>query len=337
MMEKSNYSLLQHNTFGIDVETKRFIEYQSVTELKQILADIDFTTTKYLHIGEGSNLLFINNFEGIIFHSAIRGIERIKEDDEYVWLKAGAGVIWDDFVEYCVNNNLSGAENLSLIPGEVGASAVQNIGAYGAEAKDIIDEVEAVNISNGNEKVFTKADCQYSYRQSIFKNELKNKYFITYVTYKLDKRPLFNCEYGNIKKELESFDEINLRNIRQAIINIRNSKLPDPKIQGNAGSFFMNPIIGEEQFKKLQVLFPDIPHYDLPDNKVKVPAGWMIDQCGWKGKGLGPVAIHDKQALVLVNRGGATGKDVLKLSDEVCESVKEKFGIEIHPEVNVIK
>jgi UDP-N-acetylmuramate dehydrogenase len=337
MMEKSNYSLLQHNTFGIDVETKRFIEYQSVTELKQILANIDLTTTKYLHIGEGSNLLFINNFEGIIFHSAIRGIERIKEDDEYVWLKAGAGVIWDDFVEFCVSNNLSGAENLSLIPGEVGASAVQNIGAYGAEAKDIIDEVEAVNISNGNEKVFTKADCQYSYRQSIFKNELKNKYFITYVIYKLDKRPLFNCEYGNIKKELESFDEINLRNIRQAIINIRNSKLPDPKIQGNAGSFFMNPIIGEEQFKKLQVLFPDIPHYDLPDNKVKVPAGWMIDQCGWKGKGLGPVAIHDKQALVLVNRGGATGKDVLKLSDEVCKSVKEKFGIEIHPEVNVIK
>jgi len=337
MMEKSNYSLLQHNTFGIDVETKRFIEYQSVTELKQILANIDLTTTKYLHIGEGSNLLFINNFEGIIFHSAIRGIERIKEDDEYVWLKAGAGVIWDDFVEFCVSNNLSGAENLSLIPGEVGASAVQNIGAYGAEAKDIIDEVEAVNTSNGNEKVFTKADCQYSYRQSIFKNELKNKYFITYVIYKLDKRPLFNCEYGNIKKELESFDEINLRNIRQAIINIRNSKLPDPKIQGNAGSFFMNPIIGEEQFKKLQVLFPDIPHYDLPDNKVKVPAGWMIDQCGWKGKGLGPVAIHDKQALVLVNRGGATGKDVLKLSDEVCESVKEKFGIEIHPEVNVIK
>ena len=336
MIDQYNYSLLSHNTFGFDVFADRFVEYTSVEELRDVLAATDLSKTKYLHIGEGSNLLFTCNYSGIIFHSAINGITKVEEDGNHVWLRAGSGVIWDDFVAYCVDHSLYGAENLSLIPGEVGASAVQNIGAYGAEVKDIIYKVETIDVNNGEEHSFSNEECHYSYRQSVFKKELKGRYFITYVTYCLNKQPNYNCEYGNIKKELEKFDGINLINIRQAVINIRQAKLPDPKVQGNAGSFFMNPIISHEAFTQLQQRFPEAPHYDLPSG-VKVPAGWMIDQCGWKGKSLGAAAVHDKQALVLVNLGGATGADILRLSDTVCKAVKNKFGIEIHPEVNVIQ
>jgi UDP-N-acetylmuramate dehydrogenase len=336
-MIQYNCSLLTHNTFGLDVKANTFIEYGSVDELKRILLQIDFRDVSYLHIGQGSNLLFIHDYQGIIFHSRIRSIEMTKENDDYVWLRVGAGVIWDDFVDYCVYHQWSGAENLSLIPGEVGASAIQNIGAYGVEVKDIIDTVEVVEVGTGRDRFFENIDCRYTYRQSIFKNELKGKYFVTYVTYRLNKRPYFNCEYGNIRAELEKFPKVNLQNIRQAIIHIRNNKLPDPKIVGNAGSFFMNPIIPRNQFLTLQVKYPDIPYYELPDNCVKIPAGWMIDKCGWKGKSLGPVAVHDKQALVLVNMGGAKGEDILCLSDAICRDVQEMFGIAIHPEVNVIE
>ncbi|MEG2573869.1 MAG: UDP-N-acetylmuramate dehydrogenase, partial [Bacteroides sp.] len=230
-----------------------------------------------------------------------------------------------------------GAENLSLIPGEVGASAVQNIGAYGAEAKDIISLVETVEIASLENKTFTNADCHFSYRQSIFKNELKGKQVVTFVTYRLNKQASFQIEYGNIKAELENYQEINLSTIRQAIISIRESKLPDPKVEGNAGSFFMNPIIPRSQFEDLQREYATIPHYDVDNEHVKVPAAWMIDNCGWKGRRLGNAGVHDKQALVLVNKGGATGADIIRLSTAVQASVKEKFGINIYPEVNFIR
>ncbi|BEG98900.1 UDP-N-acetylmuramate dehydrogenase [Bacteroides sedimenti] len=330
---KKEYSLLPHNTFGLDVKADTFIEYTTVDDLKQILADKEALGSSYLHIGSGSNLLFMTDYKGTILHSGIKGIEVIENNSDHVLVKAGAGVEWDDFVAHCVSHEWGGAENLSLIPGEVGASAVQNIGAYGVEAKDLITQVEAIEIATGKERIFTNEECNYAYRQSIFKSELKGKYMITYVTYKLSKHPVFNLEYGNIKSELAKYKEISLITIREAIIAIRNSKLPDPKIEGNAGSFFMNPIIPRTHFLELQKKFPDIPHYEIDEDHVKVPAGWMIDKCGWKGKNLGHAGVHSKQALVLVNKGGATGSEIVALAREIQASVKNTFNIDIHPEV----
>ncbi|WP_321519124.1 UDP-N-acetylmuramate dehydrogenase [uncultured Bacteroides sp.] len=333
---EKQYSLLSHNTFGFNVKTDTFIEYSSTDDLKQILCDKELLNGPYLHIGSGSNLLFTSDYKGTILHSKIQGIEVTENTNDYVLVKVGAGVEWDNFVAHCVSQGWAGVENLSLIPGEVGASAVQNIGAYGVEAKDLITQVDAVEIATAKECVFSNAECNYSYRQSIFKSELKNKFIVTYVTYKLSKNAAFNLEYGNIKAELEKYPEISLATIRQAIIAIRDSKLPDPKIEGNAGSFFMNPIIPRSQFMELQKQFPGIPFYDIDEDRVKVPAGWMIDKCGWKGKTLGHVGVHSKQALVLVNKGNATGDEIVNLSREIQASVKKLFNIEIHPEVNFI-
>jgi len=333
---EKQYSLLSHNTFGFNVKTDTFIEYSSTDDLKHILCDKELLNGPYLHIGSGSNLLFTSDYKGTILHSKIQGIEVTENTDDYVLVKVGAGVEWDNFVAHCVSQGWAGAENLSLIPGEVGASAVQNIGAYGVEAKDLITQVDTVEIATAKERTFANAECNYSYRQSIFKSELKNKFIVTYVTYKLSKNPVFNLEYGNIKAELEKCPEISLATIRQAIIAIRDSKLPDPKIEGNAGSFFMNPIIPRSQFLELQKQFPEIPFYDIDEDRVKVPAGWMIDKCGWKGKTLGHVGVHSKQALVLVNKGNATGDEIVNLSREIQASVKKLFNIEIHPEVNFI-
>lgn len=332
----NHYSMLSHNTFGIDVEAELFIEYSSVEDLQSLLSSKELLPQPFLHIGGGSNLLFVSDYKGTIFHSGIKGMEIISETEEYVMVRVGAGEVWDDFVAYCVDNEWYGAENLSLIPGEVGASAVQNIGAYGVEVKDIIERVETVEVESGKERTFANEDCSFSYRQSIFKKELKGQYIVTYVTYKLDKHTRFNLEYGNIKTELEKFDEVNLKTIRQAIIAIREVKLPDPKIEGNAGSFFMNPILSRVQFELLKQTYPDIPHYDVDEDRVKVPAAWMIDRCGWKGRLLGNAGVHDKQALVLVNKGGATGREIIALSKAVQLSVKEKFGVDIYPEVNFI-
>lgn len=330
---KKQYSLLAHNTFGLEAKADTFIEYSSIEDLKSILTDKALFSLPYMHIGSGSNLLFTSDFKGTILHSKIDGINVIEENNDYVLVRVGAGVDWDSFVEHCVSNKWAGAENLSLIPGEVGASAVQNIGAYGVEAKDLIISVETLEIATGEKRTFLNNECNYSYRKSIFKNELKNQYFITYVTFKLSKTPVFNLEYGNIKSELEKYPEISLKTIRQAIIDIRNSKLPDPKIEGNAGSFFMNPIISRELFTTLQNKYPNIPHYSVDEKLVKVPAAWMIDQCGWKGKCLGNAGVHKNQALVLVNKGNATGDEIIALSDAVRASVREKFDIDIHPEV----
>lgn len=336
MTEYTDYSLLPHNTFRMDVKAARFMEYSSEEELTAFLASGGLTSP-YLHIGGGSNLLFLSDYPGLVLHSSVKGVETVAETDERVELRVGSGVVWDDFVAYTVKKGLYGAENLSLIPGEVGASAVQNIGAYGVEAKDLVVSVDAVEAATGKKRRFTREECRYAYRDSIFKKELKGRYFVTYVTYRLSKLPVFHLDYGNVRAELEKDGmEPTLANVRRVIAAIRSNKLPDPKVTGNAGSFFMNPVVSQEQFDRLQAEYSEMPSYRLDGNRVKIPAGWLIERCGWKGKALGPAAVHDRQALVLVNRGGATGRDVLRLADEVARSVKERFGIEISPEVNLI-
>lgn len=328
------YSLLPYNTFGIDVSASRFLEYASVAELKEYIAQ-GAVTTPFLHIGGGSNLLFTKDYDGLILHSRIGGIEVTAEDSQTVSLRVGAGVVWDDFVACCVEHGWYGAENLSLIPGEVGASAVQNIGAYGVEVKDLITAVETVNVQ-GYGRVYSVEECEYAYRSSIFKRPENKSVFVTYVRFRLSKEERYTLDYGTIRQELAKYPAPTLPIVRKVIIEIRESKLPDPKVMGNAGSFFMNPIVAKEKLEALQRDYPRIPYYELPDGRVKIPAGWMIDQCGWKGKSLGPAVVHDKQALVLVNRGGAKGSDIVALSDAVRASVRDKFGIDIHPEVNVI-
>ena len=328
------YSLLPYNTFGIDVSDSRFLEYASVAELKEYIAQ-GAVTTPFLHIGGGSNLLFTKDYDGLILHSRIGGIEVTAEDSQTVSLRVGAGVVWDDFVACCVEHGWYGAENLSLIPGEVGASAVQNIGAYGVEVKDLITAVETVNVQ-GYGRVYSVEECEYAYRSSNFKRPENKSVFVTYVRFRLSKEERYTLDYGTIRQELAKYPAPTLPIVRKVIIEIRESKLPDPKVMGNAGSFFMNPIVAKEKLEALQRDYPRIPYYELPDGRVKIPAGWMIDQCGWKGKSLGPAAVHDKQALVLVNRGGAKGSDIVALSDAVRASVRDKFGIDIHPEVNVI-
>ena len=328
------YSLLPYNTFGIDVSASRFLEYASVAELKEYIAQ-GAVTTPFLHIGGGSNLLFTKDYDGLILHSRIGGIEVTAEDSQTVSLRVGAGVVWDDFVACCVEHGWYGAENLSLIPGEVGASAVQNIGAYGVEVKDLITAVETVNVQ-GYGRVYSVEECEYAYRSRIFKRPDNKSVFVTYVRFRLSKEERYTLDYGTIRQELAKYPAPTLPIVRKVIIEIRESKLPDPKVMGNAGSFFMNPIVAKEKLEALQRDYPRIPYYELPDGRVKIPAGWMIDQCGWKGKSLGPAAVHDKQALVLVNRGGAKGSDIVALSDAVRASVRDKFGIDIHPEVNVI-
>lgn len=322
------------NTFGIDVSASSFFEYHSEDELQKKI-ETGGISMPYLHIGSGSNLLFIKDYEGTVLHSRITEIEVIAENENQVSVRVGAGMIWDDFVAYCVGKGWYGLENLSLIPGEVGASAVQNIGAYGVEVKDFITSVNTISIF-GKKRVFQTRECEYAYRKSIFKRPEMKSVFVTYVTFCLSKKESYTLDYGTIRQELTKYSIVDLETLRRVIIEIRESKLPDPKILGNAGSFFMNPIVSRVQFEELQRQFPSMPHYDIDEERVKIPAGWMIDQCGWKGKALGPAAVHDKQALVLVNLGGATGSDIVALSDAVRASVYEKFRIEIFPEVNFI-
>ena len=332
-----NYPLLAHNTFGMDVEASVFVEYESVTELKEILLHQLCPEGKWLHIGGGSNLLFTGDFDGMILHSAIKGFEVVSENEDEVLVRAGAGEVWDDFVAYTVEKGWYGAENLSLIPGEVGASAVQNIGAYGVEAKDLIVKVDTLEVETGKERVFGNEECGYAYRESVFKHALKGKYIVTHVTYRLFQRPSYRLDYGNVRAELEKRGcELTLENVRQTIIDIRESKLPDPKVQGNAGSFFMNPIVPRPLFEELLGKYPSMPFYEVDAERVKIPAAWMIDQCGWKGKQLGRAGVHNKQALVLVNCGGATGQEIIALSEEIQRSVFDKFGVRISPEVNFI-
>lgn len=345
MKDLKDYSLLAHNTFGIDAKCSRFVEYASVEEAQQLVVSLTEADQPLLILGGGSNLLLTGDYQGTVLHSAIKGIEVMEnssfenQEDEKgsVFLKCGSGEVFDDVVAYAVEHGYHGAENLSIIPGEVGASVVQNIGAYGVEAKDIIYKVEAVEIATGKVVNFDNADCQYSYRQSKFKHEWRDKYLVTHVIYRLSKTFTPDLDYGNIRTSLAAkhIAEPSAQQLRDVIIEIRNAKLPDPKVEGNAGSFFMNPIVEKAKYDELAAQYPGMPHYTIDAEHEKIPAGWMIDQCGWKGKSLGRAGVHDKQALVLVNRGGATGEEIVKLCETIRKDVFEKFGIEIHPEVNV--
>ena len=333
MKDCKNYSLLPHNTFGIEAQCARFLEYTDEQEALQVATILRNTSSPYIIIGGGSNLLLTRDFEGIVVHSACKGIRR-----EGNRLTCGSGEVFDDVVAESIEMGLYGAENLSLIPGDVGASAVQNIGAYGAEAKDLIRSIRAVEIATGHVCIFENAECEYGYRQSRFKQDWKNQYLIVSVEYQFSETFHPHLDYGNIRAELErqGIAEPTAQQLRQTIIDIRNAKLPDPKVQGNAGSFFMNPVVSRAKFESLLAEYPQMPHYTIDADHEKIPAGWMIDQCGWKGKSLGRAGVHDKQALVLVNRGGATGQEIVDLCNTIRADVKEKFGIDIHPEVNII-
>lgn len=338
MKDIKNYSLLAHNTFGIEARCHRFLEYSSVEEAQQIVSSLTTEDEPLLILGGGSNLLLTGDYPGTVLHSAIKGIKVLSDKElASVFLECGSGEVFDDVVAFAVENGYHGAENLSIIPGEVGASAVQNIGAYGVEAKDIIYKVEAVEIATGKLVVFDNADCEYSYRQSKFKHEWRDKYLVTHVIYRLSRTFVPDLDYGNIRSSLEKkgIASPTAQQLREIIIEIRNAKLPDPKVQGNAGSFFMNPIVEKAKYEELASQYLGMPHYTIDAEHEKIPAGWMIDQCGWKGKSLGKAGVHDKQALVLVNRGGATGADIVRLCETIQNDVKEKFGIEIHPEVNI--
>lgn len=331
------YSLLHHNTFGIDASCREFREYDSVEQLREWLPGLK--GKKWLHIGGGSNLLFCNDYDGIILHSAIKGIEVVARDEHRIHLRVGAGEVWDEFVAFCVNHGYYGLENLSLIPGEVGASAVQNIGAYGVEAGRLIETVETVEAETGNARSFTRGECGYGYRNSVFKQALKGKYIVTYVTFCLSLDFAPDLKYGAVRRELERRGveprKLTAGQLRNLIVEVRKSKLPDPSELGSAGSFFMNPVVPTTVFEALLKQYPEMPHYLMSDG-VKIPAGWMIEQCGWKGKNLGPAGVYAKQALVLVNLGGATGTDIVRLSEAVQKDVRQKFGIDIKPEANFI-
>ena len=336
MRDLTDYSLLAHNTFGIDAKCHRFIEFDSEEELIIILSSLSERDKPLLLLGGGSNLLLTTDYPGTVLHSCIKGKE-VTIEGETVYLRCGSGEVWDDVVAYSVQKGWYGMENLSWIPGQVGASGVQNIGAYGIEVKDLIETVETVEIATGKKRTFTNAECEYAYRQSKFKNEWRDRFMITYVTYRLSKSFIPHLDYGLIRASLreKGIEKPTAKELRELIIDIRKAKLPDPKDEGNAGSFFMNPIVDSTKFKDLLQIYPDMPHYIIDEAHIKIPAGWMIEQCGWKGKTLGKAGVHSKQALVLVNKGGATGQDVVKLYKTIQADIFERFGITLKPEVNI--
>ena len=341
-----NIPLKKYNTFGIDVCAASFANFNTVDELSELL-EVNKQKTenrKPLILGGGSNILFTKNFDGLVLKNEIAGIEKINEDDEYVYVRAGAGVNWHSLVLHCIKNNWAGVENLSLIPGNVGASPMQNIGAYGVEIKDVFHSLEAFHITERKTVNFNVSDCEFGYRESVFKRKFKNQFVITSVTYRLSKRPNFNISYGAIEQELEKMDvkELSIQAISQAVINIRSSKLPNPAEIGNAGSFFKNPEIEKGHFDKLKATYPAIVGYPLENGNVKLAAGWLIEQCGpqesvtWKGYRNGDAGCHAKQALVLVNYGNAKGDEIYALSELILKSVKEKFAVVLEREVNII-
>lgn len=336
---QENISLKPYNTFGIEAKAKYFTTFQSANELEELLSDEKLQASNHkLILGGGSNLLFTQDFDGVVMKNEIAGIEVIKEDDEFVYVKAGAGENWHQFVLYCLNHNYAGVENLSLIPGNVGASPMQNIGAYGVEIKDVFYELEAFHVVDKAKQCFSLTDCAFGYRESVFKREYKNQFAIISVTYRLRKQPIFNTSYGAIQQELDSMGvkELSIQVISQAVINIRSSKLPDWKIVGNAGSFFKNPQIPNEQLQELKERFPNIVAFPTDTHHAKLAAGWLIEQCGWKGYRKGDAGCYPKQALVLVNYSSAKGGELFKLSEEIIRSVKEKFGVQLEREVNIV-
>jgi UDP-N-acetylmuramate dehydrogenase len=334
MRVQSNYSLKAYNTFGIDVYAKEFAAFQSKDELAELLK-LQLTP---LILGGGSNILFTGNYDGLVLKNEIKGIEIVKEDNESIYIKVGAGEGWHRFVMYCIENNYAGVENLSLIPGNVGASPMQNIGAYGVEIKEVFHELEAYHIKDGTIVKFGLADCEFGYRESVFKKKYKNQFVILNVTYRLSKVPKFNVSYHALEEELKKMkvQELSIKAISQAVTNVRQSKLPDPANIGNAGSFFKNPEISKSKFDLVKEVYADMPGYKMSGDLCKVPAAWLIEQCGWKGYRKGDAGCHVKQALVLVNYSHASGKEIYELSEAIKVSVKEKFDIELSREVNII-
>ncbi len=332
---QKNISLKPFNSFGIDVPAKYFVAFTAIEELKELVSK--FTTEKILLLGGGSNILFTRSFDGAVLKNNLKGIELINEDAAYYYVKAQAGENWHGFVQYCIDHNYAGIENLSLIPGNVGASPMQNIGAYGIEIKDVFHELEAWHLTEHTLQVFRLQDCAFGYRESIFKNRYANQFAILNVTYRLRKQPVWNTSYGAIEKELEKMQvkELSIKAISDAVIRIRSSKLPDPKIMGNAGSFFKNPVISLSQYEQLKTVFPSIPGYPAQENFIKVAAGWLIEQCGWKGYRKGDAGCYDKQALVLVNFGQAQGQEIFDLSASIIETVFDRFRIQLEREVNI--
>lgn len=352
---ENNISLKNLNTFGIDVYAKHFATFKTIDDLSEILESKKPQTLptgrqasnlkpQTLILGGGSNILFTKNVDGLVLKNEISGIEKIKEDERSIYIKAGAGENWHSFVLYCLEHNYAGVENLALIPGNVGASPMQNIGAYGVEIKDVFHSLEAFDIEEKQIVVFDKASCAFGYRESVFKNKYKGRFVVASVTYKLSKKPVFNTSYGSIEAELDKMkvSSLSIQSIAQAVINIRSSKLPDPKLIGNAGSFFKNPEIESQKFHELARMFPGIVGYELPNGNVKLATGWMIEQCGpengtsWKGYRKGDAGCHEKQALVLVNYGSASGEEIFDLSTEILASVYKKFGVQLEREVNII-
>lgn len=337
MTIQHNFSLKNYNTFSIDAKAKEFIAVHSIDELKKVL--YENADKKKFILGGGSNMLLTQDIDALVIHIDLKGKKVIQEDENHVWVEAQAGENWHEFVLWNIEQNYGGLENMSLIPGNVGTTPVQNIGAYGAEIKDTFVSCEAMRISTQETKTFDNNECKFSYRESVFKQEAKDQYIITSVVFKLTKNNhIINTGYGDIQKELESkgITQPTIKDVSNAVIAIRQSKLPDPKELGNSGSFFKNPIISREQFNKAKVLHPEIKHYDVSETEVKVPAGWMIEQAGLKGYREGDAGVHARQALVLVNYGNATGQDILNLSKLVQKTVLDKFGIAIEAEVNVI-
>ncbi|MGI8581327.1 MAG: UDP-N-acetylmuramate dehydrogenase [Chitinophagaceae bacterium] len=340
MQVQQNYPLKKYNTFGVETYARYFSTFSSTEELENSLTlthKLQTTNYKLFILGGGSNILFTKNYEGLILKNEIKGVNTIHEDEDHIYVKAGAGENWHQFVIHCIKNNFAGAENLSLIPGNIGASPMQNIGAYGVEVKDIFYSLEAFHLKEKRVVNFTLNDCEFGYRDSIFKNKYRDQFIILTVTYRLNKKPQYNISYGALKEELEiaGVKKLSIQAISQAVINIRSGKLPDPDTIGNAGSFFKNPEISNEKFQVLNFKFHNIVGYKLNNGNVKLAAAWLIEQCGWKGFRRGDAGCHEKQALVLVNYGNASGKEIHQLAKEIKQSVKEKFDVELQIEVNV--
>lgn len=335
---KENVELQKLNTFGISAKCEKF---KIISTLEEAQAFFKLPVSDPLLIlGGGSNILLRNDFKGLVVLNDIRGVEIIEENEDSVTIKANAGEIWHDFVLYCIQKGFAGLENLSLIPGKVGASPMQNIGAYGVEVKEVIESLDAITIADGSLKTFTNSECEFDYRSSVFKTSLQGKYFITSVTFRLSKKPQFKTAYGAIQQQLEKMgvteDSLNIQAVSDAVIAIRQSKLPDPKKIGNSGSFFKNPVVLESDFLRLKKRYSSMPAYQLPSGMYKLAAGWLIEKAGWKGYRKGDCGVHDKQALVLVNHGQASGNEIYQLSEQIIQSISKKFGIELEREVNII-
>lgn len=335
---KQNINLKTYNTFGIEAYCDYFVEVNALTDFIALINDPIYQLNNKLVLGGGSNLLFTKNFNGLVIKNNLKGIELVSQTNDEVVVKVAAGEVWHEFVMWCIERNYAGLENLSLIPGCVGASPMQNIGAYGVEIKETFVELEALSMNTGELKKFSKEECEFGYRESVFKHRFKNNYFITAVSYRLQKNAILNTTYGAINAELQAMkiEHPGIKDVSQAVINIRQSKLPDPKITGNAGSFFKNPEVSEAKHKALKITFPELVAYPLANGGFKLAAGWLIEQCGLKGYELNGAAVHLKQALVLINKNNCSGEDVYRLSSYVMEKVADKFGVTLEREVNII-